>query len=239
MAKTLANLRSNVRMYLDEVSEADWTDSQINSQINYKYMEMYTAVIETFEDYYRTKVTTNLVSGQTEYALPSDFFKLKRLEIKYTNDQDERRAATKVDFQQIPYSTDTTYYDSTYRPVYDFSGSYIKILPQPSENVPDGILMYYIKQISELSSDSSAIDIPFPNRYAYYIEKGAAGALLQKGQQAEGPAAGYLLEFAAGIEKMQSELEDRFIDGTKMIVDTIREPMNLGDERLTGYISTN
>jgi len=227
MAKTRAQLRTHARMFLDEVSEADWSDAQINTELNYAYMEMYTAVVSTFEDYYRTKQVSNLIAGQGEYPLPNDFFKVRRIEIKY-NANDERVKMIRSTFDEITRATDSTTL-SLVKPFYDLSGNFLRIQPIPDTAVTNGILMFYIKVLDEMDEDTDTINIPFADRYAKYIVKGACAQLLQKGQQEEKTSAKYEAEFQFGLEKMKEELESRYSDGVKMIQDTSGEMNDFGN----------
>lgn len=205
-------------MILDEVSEADWTDSQINTEINYAYMEIYTAVVETYEDYYRKVQTSPLFASKQETALPTDFYKLRRLEVKYYT-ADAYVKVTPYSFDQIGYAMDTTLYAATNRPVYELSGNYIRLLPLPPTDTTGRLRMVYIAIPDNLDEDTDEINIPFPNRYGQYIVLGACAKLLKKGQQEEAVGRGYQEEFQAGLEKMKNELENRYADGTKMILD--------------------
>lgn len=229
MSKTLQELREHTRVYLDEDSEADWLDDQIDREINYAYMEMYTAVIETYEDYYRTKAQTDVEESQQEYALPSDFFKLRRLEVCFKTGED-RVKATRQDFEQITRQIDSQNFGSSNRPIYQISGNFLQLLPVPTESVTDGMVLWYIKQVPELSANSDTIDIPFADRYGKYIAIGAAAELLRKGQQEETVAAKYDEKFAVGLEKMKQELEDRYVDGSKFIIDTQGDWVNFENE---------
>lgn len=233
MAKTLSNLRDHVRTYLDEVSAADWTDVQVEREINYAYLEVVSAVIDTYEDYYRSRYTADFVASQDEYELPTDFLKMRRLELKYVS-TDERIKANRFSFNQIPRATNSTSYSFLGSPIYDLSGDFIKILPVPTVAVTEGILMYYIRQVSELSEDTDEIDIPFPDRYGKLVTIGATAELLRKGQQEEAVAAKYDDKFQIGLEKMKSELEDRIADGPKMIEDTLGEYNDFGNSSF-GY----
>lgn len=219
MAKTLANLRAHCRQYLDEVSEADWTDTQIDREVNYAYLEMYAAVVETYEDYYKTVSTTNLTEDQQSYELPNDFFKMRRLEVKFDSDGNYVKA-TPYSFDQIGVAFDSATFSSLMRPLYELSGNYIKLLPLPPIAVTSGLRMIYIAQEPELEDSSDAINIPFADRYGKYIVKGACAELLRKGQQEETVANIYSQEFQVGLEKMKQELEVRYADGSKMIQDT-------------------
>lgn len=219
MAKSLSDLRQHSRTYLDEIVEADWTDTQVDREINYAYMEVYTAVVETYEDYYRKVQTTDVEEDQQEYELPDDFFKLKRLEITYTTGG-EARKATPYDWMQTVRPVNDANVGSTAQPRYDISGRFIRLMPIPTEDVDEGIRLTFIKQVVELSEDTDEIDIPFPDRYGRLIPLGACAQLLRKGQQEESIAARYSQDFQIGIEKMKQELEDRYLDGVKSILDT-------------------
>lgn len=233
MAKTLAQLRTNVRMYLDEVDSADWKDAQLNTQINFRYLSMYSAIIDTYENYYRKVVTTSTVADQSEYALPDDFLKMQRLEVKYQSG-DNYRKATFIDTERIPGQLGTDSYSSATRPAYSISGEYLELITVPTESVSSGLKMYYIYELPELSADTDELNIPFVNRYAHFIALGAAGDLLRKGQQEETAAARYIAEFELGLQQMKSQLEDRF-GGVKTILDTENDIISFDNELLTPY----
>lgn len=219
MAKTQANLTTECRTILDETSEADWSDSQIHTAINYAYLEMYTAVIDTYEDYYRTVSTTSLIEDQQEYAIPSDMYKLRRIEVKYDADDDFVKARLyKMD--QYTQMFDTLTYSATNIPIYELSGDYIRLLPIPSETVANGLRLIYIATQANMTDDDDEINIPFADRYAKYIVWGACAMLLSKGQQEETVSSKYEDLFQVGLEKMKTELENRYADGVKMIQDT-------------------
>lgn len=229
MAKTLANLTTQCRTILDETSEADWQDSQIYSAINYAYLEMYTAVVETYEDYYRTLVTTSTIEDQQEYAIPSDMYKLRRLEVKYDSDGDYAKArAYPINQTSLPF--DTTSYSATNIPIYELTGNYIRLLPIPDETIVGGLRMIYIATESELVDTDDEINIPFADRYAKYIVWGACAMLLSKGQQEETVASKYEDLFQVGLEKMKNELENRYADGAKMIQDTQGSNNDFGNQ---------
>jgi hypothetical protein len=225
MAKTLSNLITECRTILDEVSEADWLDSQIATEINYAYLEMYSAVIETYEDYYRTIVTTSLEANKQEYTLPSDIYKIRRIEVKYVS-TDNFVKVKPYSFDQIGMGFDTLLYTSANQAIYELSGNVIRLLPIPTEDVASGLRLTYIATISNLDDSTDEVNIPFADRFATYLVLGACSKLLKKGQQEETVAKGYLLEFETGIEKMKNELENRYSDGVKMIVDTRQENTN-------------
>jgi hypothetical protein len=227
MSKILSELRTHTRVYLDETSEADWLDSQLDRAINYAYMELFASVIETYEDYYTTETTTPLVAGQRKYSLPDRFYKIRRLEVKYSAEDTYRKAHPyNMDVQRRGLG-DTTSGTTNY-PQYFLTGNFLNLNPIPSESVDAGGYMLFIKQPPELALEDDAINIPFEDRYAGLIPLGAAGELLRKGQQEETVASKYLDDFRVGLEKMKQELEDRTADESKSIIDVLGDWNDFG-----------
>jgi len=225
MSKSLTNLRGQTRSYLDEAVTADWTQAEVDREINHYYMSLFTAICEVFESYYSKKVTAGSVEDQQEYALPSDFWKIQRVEINY-----DPNTANSTAKRALPIGIDDVRRDlantnigvAVHRaPAYYLRGDYVGFLPIPDEDGSDNITIWYVSIPDELDAASDTIDIPFPDRYGGLISLGAAGTLLRKGQQEETAAARYLLEFEAGVAKMQRELEDRKADDIKGVTDTV------------------
>lgn len=225
MSKTLATLQAQVRTYLDEVTQADWTDTEVTREINVGYMKVYSAVINDFEEYYSTKSTANSVANQQEYALPSDVYKIRRVEVNY-NPSDTNSLPRRA----LPLSMDEVLRDlgnsamgiTVYRnPAYYMRGNTIGFIPVPTQSGTATITLWYIKTITELSSATDTIDIPFADRYYDAISLEAAGTLLRKGQQEEEVARQYLLEAEQRRQKMMMELKDRAADDAKQITDIL------------------
>jgi len=187
MSKTLTVIQASVRTYLDEVTQNDWTDTEVTREINVGYMKIYTTVVGVYEEYYSTKATANTVADQQEYHLPSDLYKIRRVEVNY-----DPSTANSVARRAIPVSMDSVLRDlgsntlgiSTYRnPAYYIRGSIIGFIPVPTQAGTANITLWYIKNVAELSATTDTIDVPFPDRYYDAISLEAAGTLLRKGQQ--------------------------------------------------------
>jgi hypothetical protein len=220
MAKALSELANHTRVYLDEKSAKDWSDIQVFRAVNYAYMEVYAAVVETYEDYYRTKFSTNLKADQQEYLLPDNTYKVRRLEVQYDPNGKARKAAP-FNFDQERLALSSVDSGSPDYPMYYLSGNVLGLKPVPASDVTKGLRGWVIVAPNELVETTDVINIPFPERYAALIPLGAAGELLRKGQQEETVASKYLDDFRIGLEKMKQELEDRFADGFKYIIDSI------------------
>jgi len=233
MAKTLSTLRARTRTYLDEAVQADWTDTEVDREVNEGYHKVVTAVISVFEDYYLTSATANTVANQQEYALPSDFFKMRRVEINYdvdnTNSVPQRALPINIDSVRRDLANTTLGISVLRNPAYYLKGDVIGFIPIPTKNGTNAIKIWYIKTKTDLVNDSDEVDIPYPDRYANIIAVFAAGTLLRKGQQEETVAARYLAEFEAGLAKMQEELEDRVAEESKYVVDVLAETQDFSD----------
>ena len=227
MAKSLANLRTLTRVYLDETIQADFLTSNIDVAINEFYMKTVTAVMTVYEDYYSNTSTITTVDDTQEYDLPSDFYKMRRVEINYapstTGSTSQRALPITLDEVRGRLSSTSTGPSVSRNSVYYVIGDKIGFLPIPSDGGTDAVDLWYIKQISELSESTDVIDIPFPDRYGPAIALGAAGLMLRQGQIEESAAQRYLLDFEVQIEKMQAELRERIADDVKGVTDTLGE----------------
>lgn len=222
-------------MYLDETSPKEWTDTMIDTEINNAYMAMVTAVMSVFEDYYITKTNFDTVADQQEYTIsdgvPSDIFKTRRIEINYdttvSNSYPVRALPVNIEAIKMSLSNansinavraTTNYYERGFgsAKVYGF-------LPIPSRNGTNAVTLYYIPVIATLTDDTTVVNIPYPDRYAYLICKFAAAHCLRKGQMEEAVAKQYLAEFGGGVAQMQEELTPKIAEESKQIIDAIGE----------------
>lgn len=232
MSKTLANLRTKTRTYLDEVTQADFKDTEVDTAINEFYMKTVSSVIIVYEDYYSVKYQTASVADQQEYSLPTDFWKMRRVEVNYypnnTNSTPNRALPISIDEIRGRLSN-TNVSNSPYRnPVYYLRGDLIGFIPIPAESGSEMITIWYIKFISEMANASDEVNIPYPDRFAPAIALGAAGSILRKGQIEEKAAQRYLLDFDAQLERMQAELKERTADDVRGVVDVIGENLDFG-----------
>ena len=233
MAKTLKDVRDHVRVYLDEVSAADWTDAQINRAINNAYLDHYTDVVMVYEDYYSTNALTGTVAGQQEYALPDDFYKIRRVELNYepSNPNAISNRAVKVTIDDVLRDLGNQGLSLTphSRPGYYIRGNNIGFIPIPTETGDNCLSIWYITTIDDLSVDSDTLNLPFADNYASNIALGAAGELLRKGQQEEAVAAKYLSEYEFKKGKMIEELKERAADWSKTVTDVVGNRLDFSD----------
>jgi len=224
-------LTAETRMLLDEVTAKSWFDAEVQREINFAYHEFVSAVITTYEDFYRTFTTFNFVANQQEYGsvdgVPTDVFKVRRVETNY----DVAKAPNNfikslpVDITQIRDQLGSSNFggirNSLYY-VFGFDSSFtIGFVPTPTIDSTGGVKFWYIKNIANLSLSTDPVSIPYSDRYAKGISLIAASMLLRKGQQEEGASERYMLEGQNMKGQMMEELEDRIADDSKIITDTL------------------
>jgi hypothetical protein len=76
----LGELRTLSRYWLDDDEGGYFTDTMMNTFLNQAQREVQKLLLQAGEDYYTICVMTDTVVNQRDYALPSDFVKLMRLE---------------------------------------------------------------------------------------------------------------------------------------------------------------
>ena len=225
MAKTLTNLRTKTRTFLDEVSEADFKDYEVDTAINDAYHKVITAIVTVYQDYYSDTYEIDSVANQQEYSLPSDFFKVRRVEVNFqpsdTNSTSLRCFNINIDVVRRNLSNPNVGNYSITNANYYLLGDKIGFIPIPTESGTDAIKLWYIKYISDLSSASDVINIPYADRYWQIIPKIAAGSLLRKGQQDEKSALTYLSEANSEMETMKEEIVERPAEDSKVIADVM------------------
>lgn len=237
MAISLLTTRTQVRSNLDEpaTEAADWSDTELNRVINQRYHQVISAVMTVYEDYYLTTATFASVANQQEYtaasALPSNIFKLRRVELNY-----QPSVSTSANTRCLPIDTldvvrrDLAFSNSgigvrtnqtTYYYTYGFGSALtIGFLPIPSETGATAGKLWYIATQADLSADGDSVNIPYAERYYRLIADGATADALRFGQQDVSSADKLEAKFLGDLATMQQELEDKVAEESKMVMDT-------------------
>lgn len=187
-----------------------------------------------FENYYLTTDNFNTTANQQEYGsaggVATDIFKIRRVELNYdvSNSNSAPTKCVPIDFDEVNrdlgmtnagigvrVSSAANYYFYGHG-----SGFTIGFIPIPDKTGTNAGKMWYIRQLSDLSSDSENIDIPYPDRYWINIAYGATADALRFGQQDSPEGDKFEQKMIAGIVLMQEELEDYAAESTKTVIDT-------------------
>lgn len=237
MAKTLGDLNTKTRTYLDEAYQSDWLDTEVKTANNAAYQDLCGKVMEVYENFYETVTpyTYAVVANQQEYTISSSLIKVTRVEINYnptdTNAMALRAIPVKSDELKLnlAYSGNAgSSFNAGYYLHGDIGNQKIGFVPLPtiSDTTGQSISVWGNALPSDLSATTDNVNIPWADRFYYLICLRAAGELLRKGQQEEATAARYLAEYQAGVKEMQTFLRERQSDDVVMIEDSQLEDIN-------------
>lgn len=118
-----------------------------------------------YADYFKTEAYLALVSGTSNYALPSDIYANLIRGIIYNSGSIIYEIKRLKSLQQIPYFQTGDEY--RYEPNNSAASGYkIRLYPTPSETSSTNITIHYIRNAMQLVDDDDVCDIP---EFANYI----------------------------------------------------------------------
>lgn len=236
MSKVLSDLQANTRTYLDESQQADFTDTEVNYQINYAYQYVVSKVMEIYEEFYftTTPYQYSTVSDQQEYTIASTLLKVERVEINLnpTDANSEAQRATAIKLDELPLSKSnsllngTNFFNIGYYIVGSQSAQKIGFVPVPQVTASNNISVWGIEAPADLVNASDPVLIPYPDNFAQIIAKMAAGNLLKKGQQEIVAGNDLLNEANVDILNMQTFIKERQADGPQMVEEGAWDDIN-------------
>lgn len=237
MSKTLSDIQVNVRTFLDESQQTDFTNAEVLYAINYGYHYVVSKVVEIYEEFYVTTTpkTYSTVVNQQQYTLDTTLLKIERVEVNYSpsdpNSQPQRAMALKMD--ELPLGISNSYlggsplFNTGYYILGSQSVQKIGLVPIPQNAGTNNIYVWGIEAPSDLSASTDPILIPYPDLFSQIIAKYAAGQLLKKGQQAVQAGDDLISEANADILNMQTFIKERQSDGPQMIEEVAYEDVNV------------
>lgn len=212
---TFAELRQYVWNILDDVDGGYFTASQVNGWLNNAQKEVQKILNQAFEGFTIKKVQTTLVVGQREYALPSDFKRLHRLELVLagtdpSNENIQRVSKLTRNQQDLVYNQQGTSLG------YYFRGNYVVLVPAPDQALT--MRMEYEYLLSDMSNDSDTPDLP--EQYHEFIALYAARKGFLKDGRDMGPVQKEIDEFETNMKR---DAEQRNADEPRTVVQTITD----------------
>lgn len=180
-------LRGMTREITGGTTTTTYPDINLDASIN-TYVDLFAAdILESMDewDYQAEIATSDLVSNQQEYVLPSDIIKIKRIEITF--DGITWKEVSPMDINERGRANDTTTISQdfvTSEPYYDLMDNSIMLYPIPSSNVTGGIKIWYEKLPDHLAvvSDEPSFLRLFHKGLCY----GAAKDYFEKYMEREG-----------------------------------------------------
>ena len=158
---TQAQLRTRVREKVDEDTAAFWSNTLIDNQLSEAYRFYWAWIIKLHEGYFlKTDNISYDANSAGEYALPSDFFKIRLLSRVISAEKIPLRY-----FERYDNALPTTLTNSIYNlPTYRMRGSKLVIEPAPDFSLTNALELEYTRTLSALSAsvdvDSEFAGIP-------------------------------------------------------------------------------
>jgi len=196
---TLSELITETRDRADMPTEAFIDDTELTNMINRSYHTLYDMCIlamgvESFLDGYEF----DTVATQTEYGLPSSFYKFVGIDLKTSGVWHSLARYNHSDRNKYLNSTDF-FVDGKPRIRYNLKKNIFNLIPAP----PDGYncKVHYVPQITELATGTDSIDSAIPESFVEYIIVDVAAKMLIK---EESPADELLQEKQQIMQKIQA-----------------------------------
>lgn len=153
---TLSDLKTRARDQADMTDSDFISDTELLFYINSSYTELYDILVSSFEDYYVAPPTSFTISaGQTNYTLPTDFYKLRGVD--YLVSGSNYLTLPKFNFAKrnqnsLVFSTARRLSGREYRIVGN------KLYIEPSESAPGSYRLWYTPSATLLVSDSDTVN---------------------------------------------------------------------------------
>lgn len=173
---TLAQLKERARQRSDMENSAFIGETELTDYINASIAELHDLLISAYgEDYFLSEDDFSTVAGTADYALPTDFYKLRGVDISLNSS--DYITAKPFNFNERNRNSDATWGSrsaTNFR--YRLMGSNIKLNPTPQAVA--NIRLWYVPTATKLVVDADQYDDL--NQYSEYVVVDAAIKMLQK-----------------------------------------------------------
>lgn len=186
--------------------------TQVKRDLNTARDLTFNRLLSLGQDYNVRLTKADLVADQELYGLPSDLRKIVRLEIGYSAST-SRYKGDRMDANAENDPVNTTYLESN--PKYMVRGDNIELNPAPSSAVTDGLWLWYIEDLTDMSLDAATSGLPIDYDHLLPLYAAAKGSYTA-GKHNEGN--NYMALFRTGLDDMEQEVIQRNIDDGDMII---------------------
>lgn len=191
-----------------------WGDGILTTYHNLVQQEVQQEVIQSFEDYYVTQTTINVVGGVAAYTLPTDMIKLKRVE-------DLRDPNDPVEILPIKWSERGSDVDLLVQSSilwgggYYFRGNQIVFDVTPNFTQGSAVTLSYVQRIADVTAATSTSAIP-AEHHRVLVWGIVKLALFQ--QQSDTTLA--VREYERQLDMMKKQIENRQIQRPRRVART-------------------
>lgn len=208
---TFSDLQVLTSDYLDDPNNGYFTLTVLKQRLNLNLRELQKRLISANKDYYTKCVYTNLIAGQSAYALPSDFLEVVRL---YYITQGSGPTASEQKIEPITPNQRDLLIDTSGDPIaYYLQQNNIMLAP-----VPNRIIEFHLEYSYYVADMVNQSDVPdAPQQYHEYIALLTARDCMIKDGRSIASIEVKLSEY----EKLLKQIAvQRRVDNPRMIVQT-------------------
>jgi hypothetical protein len=177
MTISLAELKQQARQRADMVNSNFVDDVELTGYINNSIAELHDILCEAYgSDYFVLSVEDTIVSNQSDYTLPTDFYELKGVDIRVNNDA--WLTVRRFNFNERNRDSDFNVWDfaGVTNVRYRLVGNKLKFSPVPDRNAT--YRLWYVPVATKLVNDTDTLDDL--NAYSEYVIVDAAIKMMQK-----------------------------------------------------------
>lgn len=178
MSITLAEIRVQARQRADMQNSSFVSDSEANNYINSSIAELHDILCEAYgSEYFVKSLEFPIAAGTPTYALPTDFYEVKGVDIKM-QPNGHFINVKRFNFNERNRYSDLVIWDLAgltnvrYRVV----GNNLMFNPNPSQDAT--VKLWYVPVATKLVNDSDSLDDQ--NAYAEYVVVDTAIKMMQK-----------------------------------------------------------
>lgn len=199
------------RVFPDDTSSF-FTDTTLMRFHNLVQAEIAAEIVETYEDYFLTSTYIDVVSGQTDYGLPADFSKIRRLEDVRQNPPREIYpiGLNEKDERTLPFDVSGT---SEQR--YYLKGTTVAFDNTPAFTTSGAYRMYYIKALADVTAGSDSSQIPAQHHRVIVWGIVKYGLIQQQSSPESLNMA--TVEYERGLNKMKQQVETRQLQRPRQV----------------------
>jgi hypothetical protein len=177
MTITLAEMKLQARQRADMESSEFIGEAELTAYINNSIAELYDILTDAYgSEYFVESVTGSITAETASYALPTDFYELKAVDIRLDN-QDWVNVQ-RFNFNERNRATDFSSWDlsALCNIRYRIMGNNLLFTPIPDTSAE--YQLWYVPVFEKLTDDSDTFDEQ--NAYSEYVIVDAAIKMLQK-----------------------------------------------------------
>ena len=219
----LLQIRTKLRLKLDETSEGFWLDDELDGYINESYFELWQLMLEVNFNGCLTSTFKDIVASTETIALPTDFHSARLIEKVVDSGTvplwwDER-------FERANYTAGVAV-NNGYQPSIRFVGQNLILEPTPAESQTGGIKITYYFYPDRLDDDADEPHIALHDFWHDLITYGAT-LIAKAKEEAIGGGGADLGAWGAMMERKQARFKNS-IEVPSVSRQAV-EPFELGD----------